>query len=59
MKPASVYIVMEYNGVYEIARMDDAATCTVVQTNILSHEKAMEARKRWQEHEMALGERPA
>jgi predicted nucleotide-binding protein (sugar kinase/HSP70/actin superfamily) len=52
MKSVCLYILTEHEGIYEIVRIDDSANCVVVQTNIRTHEKAVEARKTWQRREL-------
>jgi hypothetical protein len=46
----SIYLVVEYEGIYEIIRLDGERT--VVQTNIRTAEKAIEACRTWQNREL-------
>jgi hypothetical protein len=52
MKSTATYILVEDSGIYEIMRVDEYANCVVVQTNIRTQEKAVEARKIWQLREL-------
>jgi hypothetical protein len=49
---ANYFIAGKY-GIYEIVRMDGADKWEVVQTNIRTYEKAIEACIRWQKRELA------
>lgn len=46
-----MYIVVEYEGIYEVIKVDKWTNCIVVQTNIRTKEKADEACKIWKERE--------
>ena len=48
----SMYVVIENHGVWEVIRVDDSRSATVVQTNIYTYEKARLARRDWQEREL-------
>jgi hypothetical protein len=48
----STYVVVEYEGIYEVVEIDNYA---VVQTNIRTFEKAVEACRTWQRREAERG----
>lgn len=45
----TMYHATEHYGIYEVIRVDDNGVIVVVQTNIRTKEKAIEACKRWNE----------
>lgn len=52
MRLASVYVIGQERGVYEIIRLDLSGEEVVVQTNIRTKEKANSACMRWQKWEL-------
>lgn len=55
MKSINLYIVVQDHGIYEVLELGEK-TQIVVQTNIRTREKAIEARKIWQARELAKHE---
>ena len=47
-----IYSVVEYGGIYEILRVDGTHNFAIVQTNLRTKEKAIEACKIWQQREL-------
>ena len=52
-----IYTIASHRGIYEIGRWDDQTKEYVtVQTNIRTHEKAVQARQDWQQRERERGD---
>ena len=51
-----LYVIGQEHGVYEIIRVSEK-NHSIVQTNIRTWEKAVEARKIWQQRELEKNER--
>jgi hypothetical protein len=41
------YLITKQDGIYEIVKVDDKINCIVVQTNIRTYEKAIQAQIDW------------
>lgn len=51
------YLIAKQDGIYEIVKVDEKINCVVVQTNIRTHEKALQAQITWLLRELGNYER--